>query len=278
MGEQDWPLAVCNLIASPRALKRVLAEILDGWKHLEGEVCVDDLIAISTLKIVHPEIFVFYAKNVQSILKEEVPADVQGEQEVPHRLDGLSSELDTIFNSYKIEGVRADAVRSILLFIDQRCSQFISLNVASKLNKRDRQNYLQTSDNILYGTLYLDRLITKTANQFGISDRLLVATAASGLSGDNENLNNLAKYVIESEFAFYRIIHPAFLTVGCRKKTYDELWWFAELLLIKIRERIEFSSENSELFAKMFICNIFRSRLLYKNNFLGRVNTIDTDR
>jgi KAP family P-loop domain len=58
-----WPRAVAELLNTPRRLKFVLSSIISGWSHLNGEVDLDELIIMTTLRHTASPVFSFIIRR-----------------------------------------------------------------------------------------------------------------------------------------------------------------------------------------------------------------------
>ncbi|MCX6900458.1 MAG: P-loop NTPase fold protein [Verrucomicrobia bacterium] len=74
---ERWGLALGTLLKTPRQLKCVLRDIMLSWKTLHGEVDLDDLIMVTTLRHAAPGAFTFIGTNF-SRLRELRPKEKQG--------------------------------------------------------------------------------------------------------------------------------------------------------------------------------------------------------
>ena len=62
-GMKRWPTHVVNLLGTPRSLKIVLRSVVDSWERLHGEVDLDELIIVTTLRYVAGPVFSFLLRR-----------------------------------------------------------------------------------------------------------------------------------------------------------------------------------------------------------------------
>jgi hypothetical protein len=69
--------AVTDLLATPRNLKTALRLVYETWKTLPGEIDFDDILCISTIRVVRPDIVAFIDKHID--LMREGPGQPSGQ-------------------------------------------------------------------------------------------------------------------------------------------------------------------------------------------------------
>jgi len=62
-----WPGAVGRLVAHPRQLKRLLNAFMNAWETLRGEVDIDELLMVQTLRIAAPAAFTYLGVHLRDL-------------------------------------------------------------------------------------------------------------------------------------------------------------------------------------------------------------------
>jgi len=89
-----WPVAVGQLIAHPRQLKRLMNAFSNVWHMLRGEVDIDELLMVQVLRFSAPAAFTYLGVNLRDLrlLKQNHQQSDDDKKEANKLLDELRSE------------------------------------------------------------------------------------------------------------------------------------------------------------------------------------------
>lgn len=111
--------SLSNVIVAPRQLKVILRAVRSQWEDLCGEVRIDDLIVINTLRHVEPEAFYFLIRN-HSQFRSAVATSSQGGSSANEARDKLLEELKVQWSSVADSLVSDQrSVQELIRFIDR---------------------------------------------------------------------------------------------------------------------------------------------------------------
>lgn len=83
-GSPAWSSPLVGMLNNPRRLKKTLAEIMEKWAVLHGEVDLDELIMITALRHTAPRVFSFFGshfREFKSVTTEPEKTQVNGDRE-----------------------------------------------------------------------------------------------------------------------------------------------------------------------------------------------------
>ncbi len=92
-----WPLALCDLLKTPRHLKHALRRVADAWPRVSGEVRIDDLISMAALRVGAPEAFSFFSARLPIFRSAPDANSTQLRDEAKKRFhEGLTAEWKSL--------------------------------------------------------------------------------------------------------------------------------------------------------------------------------------
>lgn len=100
-----WPVAVGQLIAHPRQLKRLMNAFTNAWHTLRGEVDIDELLMVQVLRFSAPAAFTYLGVHLRDLrlLKQNHQQSDEDKKEATKLLDELRSEWRRITDGADFE-------------------------------------------------------------------------------------------------------------------------------------------------------------------------------
>jgi hypothetical protein len=189
----DWAVAVAALLNTPRHLKRALAAILSGWETLNGEVDVDELIMLTTLRNCAPAVFTFFGIHFHEfkILSTESRHATPDESEArKERLAYVKARWQRVAEE---SGYDARALGAIMGELVYASSHVTGVKLWSKGNRCQ-------SIGSSRGEIYWERLTSESVSERGVRDQEVLRAIQSATTPDG--IEALGRRFAEStEFA-----------------------------------------------------------------------------
>jgi Cdc6-like AAA superfamily ATPase len=207
--------SLSNVIAAPRQLKVILRAVRSQWEALRGEVRVDDLIVINTLRHVEPKAYYFLIRNYAQF-RSAVAASSQNSSYANEARDKLLAELKMEWSSVT-DGLTSDqrSVQELIRFVDRSSGPIFGENSIGTVRK-------QSLTDDTRGYIYARRLFSGRVTADECLDQRILGLI-QGAKSSREAALELAKAITfdreasNSYLAFYEQVRFTnhFVLISC---------------------------------------------------------------
>jgi hypothetical protein len=185
-----WQFVLHTLLRTPRMLKRALHRVSAAWPTLCGEVHIDDLISISTLRQGAPRAFSFFVKNY-SLFRS-------AGKETPHLRDEARTKVKETLQAewQEITADKSFDARAAAWLMKELFPASGVITGVSGVYSRHHQ----TMQSGRRGEIYARRLLTESVAGEEITDQRIL-TLIRDAESDDQRLSELAQAITDSKFA-----------------------------------------------------------------------------
>lgn len=185
-----WSTTLCALLNNPRHLKHALRRVCDAWPRICGEVSIDDLISISTLRTSAPEAFSFYVNNQHLFAGASAKLNELRDDAKTHLLEQLREEWSSVCKNAAFD---ARAATWLIMHMDHRSYSVLSISGVHSPRK-------QSVGHPTRGHVYLQRLLTESRGQKDALDTPILQILKHAGSSPSA-LRDLAEQITDSKAA-----------------------------------------------------------------------------
>jgi hypothetical protein len=186
-----WQLALCTLLNKPRLLKHALRRLCDSWPRLRGEVKLDDLVSIVTLRVAAPQVFQFLCDRF-ALFAPAMERDRDGNQSEKNPVqEKLATEWRELCATGRFD---AESAAVILKEVYPQTASATGLSTSHSV-------VLQSMQSKRRGEVYARRLLTEYLEPAGIRDQTLLGLMQRAGAADAKALRELAEVITGSRFA-----------------------------------------------------------------------------
>lgn len=173
----DWAVAVAALLHTPRHLKQTLAAILDAWKALNGEVDVDELVMLTTLRNCAPALFTFFGIHFHEfkILSADTQHATPGESEArKERLAYVKARWQRAAEESGYDARTLGAIVGELVFASSHVTGVKLWSVGNRCQSITSSR----------GEVYWERLTSESVSEPGVRDQEVLRAIRSATTPD----------------------------------------------------------------------------------------------
>jgi hypothetical protein len=172
-----WPGAVAQILNTPRYLKFTLGSILRTWERLKGEVDVDELVIMTTLRHGAGPAFSFILRRALDLRFLKLRgADEKDEDKL--RREQTYAELRSEWQDAVVESKTDSGALDILL-----CNLFPKAFAITREHSSNQTNRVQ-SLNSKRGEVYLERIVAGSVSSNAVRDQDVLTALLSVAQGE----------------------------------------------------------------------------------------------
>lgn len=203
-----WRLGenVARVVVTPRTLKQCLRLVIETWNQLAGEIDFDSMLAITALRVAHPDLFATLERYSSALRNEKAAASekANGETEFSDLEATLTRQLDGISDPTKREACLS-LLRVLITVGVPRSSEGIEV-------PKDRQGMRPVQHIFHSGKVnYFRRYQTQTRDTsppwgIRVSDQGILAaihTAIPALETKGDSLTKLLELLLDDQVAWH---------------------------------------------------------------------------
>ncbi len=186
------PLAIAELVQTPRLLKHILRHCEEIWSTLHGEIDFDDMLVANVLRYGAPEAFAFLLENASTLRSDLDEASRSGQnQQMSSRQNELKAKWESVTSDVSWNKV---AVLDLIAFLFPNTDYF--LGIRAPLDRLAPQGMRHS-----HPIDYWERFLGETLAPGAIEDQRVLLSIRDFQNGESTRNELPARILTEPAFA-----------------------------------------------------------------------------